>query len=75
YLGVPVIHDRNSKELYHYLIERLEQKLAGWKTRFFSMAGRVTLPLSILNTSPTYTMQMTLLPVEICNNIDKKMLL
>ncbi|CAN1790226.1 Putative ribonuclease H protein At1g65750 [Linum perenne] len=34
--------------------------------------GRVTLAIPVLNTLPTYLMQTTLLPVEICNAIDKK---
>ncbi|CAN1135617.1 Putative ribonuclease H protein At1g65750 [Linum perenne] len=72
YLGVPLIHGRNSKGLYQYLIERLEQKLAGWKVGSLSMAGRVSLAISTLNSLPTYAMQTTLLPMEICEVIDRK---
>ncbi|CAN1146793.1 Putative ribonuclease H protein At1g65750 [Linum perenne] len=62
----------NSKELYQYLIERIDKKLTGWKVKALSTAGRVTLAIPVLNTLPTYLMQTTLLPVEICNAIDKK---
>ncbi|CAN1351644.1 Putative ribonuclease H protein At1g65750 [Linum perenne] len=72
YLGVPIIHGRNSKNLYRYLVERIENRLAGWKVGSLSFAGRVSLATSVLNTIPTYTMQTTLLPNEICENIDKK---
>ncbi|CAN1132937.1 Putative ribonuclease H protein At1g65750 [Linum perenne] len=57
---------------YEYLIDRLEQKLAGWKVGSLSMAGRVSLALFDLNSLPTYAMQTTLLPVEISNEIDRK---
>ncbi|CAN1837770.1 Putative ribonuclease H protein At1g65750 [Linum perenne] len=72
YLGVPIIHGRNSKNLYGYLVERIEKKLAGWKVKSLSFAGRVSLALSALNTIPSYTMQTSLLPTEVCNVIDKK---
>ncbi|CAN1170063.1 Putative ribonuclease H protein At1g65750 [Linum perenne] len=72
YLGVPIIHGRNSKNLYRYLLERIENKLAGWKVNSLSSAGRVSLALSALNTIPAYTMQTTLLPNEVCNEIDKQ---
>ncbi|CAN1177039.1 Putative ribonuclease H protein At1g65750 [Linum perenne] len=72
YLGVPIIHGRNSKHLYRYLVERIEAKLAGWKVGSLSFAGRVSLALSALNTIPAYTMQTVLLPNEVCNAIDQK---
>ncbi|CAN1805656.1 Putative ribonuclease H protein At1g65750 [Linum perenne] len=72
YLGVPLIHGRNSKQLYQYLIERIDKKLAGWKLKSLSTAGRVTMAISVLNSLPTYVMQTTLLPVEVCSTIDKK---
>ncbi|CAN1809468.1 Putative ribonuclease H protein At1g65750 [Linum perenne] len=36
------------------------------------MAGRVSLAMSALNSLPTYAMQTTLLPAEICEIIDRK---
>ncbi|CAN1162622.1 Putative ribonuclease H protein At1g65750 [Linum perenne] len=72
YLGVPIIHGRNSKELYNFLLERMDAKLAGWKRKSLSQAGRVSLAQSVLNSLPSYVMQTTLLPVDICNKLDKK---
>ncbi|CAN1164676.1 Putative ribonuclease H protein At1g65750 [Linum perenne] len=72
YLGVPIIHGRNSKHLYQYLIDRMEKKLAGWKVGSLSLAGRVSLAMSVLNSLPTYAMQTTLLPAKICEIIDRK---
>ncbi|CAN1165271.1 Putative ribonuclease H protein At1g65750, partial [Linum perenne] len=50
----------------------LLQKLAGWKVKSLSTEGRVSLANSVLNSIPTYAMQTSLLPVETCNQIDKK---
>ncbi|CAN1163380.1 Putative ribonuclease H protein At1g65750 [Linum perenne] len=72
YLGVPIIHGKNSKDLYQYIIDRMEQRLAGWKVNSLTMAGRVALAKSVLNTLPTYAMQTTLLPTETCALIDRK---
>ncbi|CAN1804498.1 Putative ribonuclease H protein At1g65750 [Linum perenne] len=72
YLGVPIIHGRNLKHLYRYLIERIDKKLAGWKVNSLSFAGRVSLALSALNTIPAYTMQTAMLPNEVCNDIDRR---
>jgi len=32
YLGVPNIHGRTSKAQYQYVLERIDKRLAGWKT-------------------------------------------
>ncbi|CAN1191792.1 Putative ribonuclease H protein At1g65750 [Linum perenne] len=52
----------------------MEQKMAGWKVRSLSTAGRVSLANSVLNSIPSFAMQTSLLPVETCNQIDKKII-
>lgn len=49
----------------------MRQKLAGWKANVLSMAGRVTLVQSIRAAILVYTMQTCLLPVSLCNAMDK----
>ncbi|CAL1353888.1 unnamed protein product [Linum trigynum] len=72
YLGVPVLHTRVTRETYRYILDRLDKKLAGWRADSMSFEGRVTLATSLLNTLPTYTMQTTLLPRSICDQIDMR---
>lgn len=62
YFGVPIINDRTSRDDYHYLIDRINAKLAYWKTKTLSMAGKATLVQSCLSTIPYYSMQTTQLP-------------
>ncbi|CAL1381562.1 unnamed protein product [Linum trigynum] len=72
YLGVPVIHDRVSKATYTELIDRIDKRLAGWKVKSLSLAGRITLAQSVLSSLPAYTRQTLLLPASVREYIDKK---
>lgn len=62
YLGVPTINGRTSKREYQFLVDKINNKLAGWKTKMLSLAGRATLVQSSLSSVPYYTMQTTKIP-------------
>lgn len=53
------------------MLDRVKQKLVGWKANLLSMAGRTTLIQASLLTIPTYTMQCAYLPSKVLDNIDK----
>ncbi|CAN1129226.1 Putative ribonuclease H protein At1g65750 [Linum perenne] len=72
YLGVPLLHGRATNNHYKYILENLDTKLSGWKRETHSLAGRVTLAISVLNAIPSYAMQTSLLPVYICEKIDQR---
>ncbi|CAL1381633.1 unnamed protein product [Linum trigynum] len=72
YLGVPVIHGRVTKDTYKYILEKIDKRLSGWKARSLSLAGRVTLAVSVLNALPNYVMQTAVLPISVCDTIDRK---
>ena len=72
YLGVPSIKDRKNMGLFQHLLNRIDNRLAGWKTKQFTLASRIVLANSTIMATPIYSMQSTLLPVALCNNIDKK---
>ncbi|CAN1148633.1 Putative ribonuclease H protein At1g65750, partial [Linum perenne] len=72
YLGVPILHGKVTKYTYEFLLDRLDSKLAGWKADNLSLAGRVTLASSVLNSLPCYVMQTAFLPVSLCDKIDRK---
>lgn len=71
-LGVLAIHNRTSKGDYQYLVEKVNAKLAGWKAKTLSLAGRVTLIQSFLSTIPYYTSQSAKIPQATCDDIDIK---
>lgn len=62
YLGVPLIHGRVTKGTYRELIEKVNNKVSGWKSKVLSLAGRATLVSSVTSSIPTYTMLTTRLP-------------
>jgi len=61
YLGVPLLHQRVTKQ----------SKLAGWKANSLSLAGKITLCKAVLSSVPLYPMQSTLIPKSICYDIEK----
>ena len=72
YLGVPTINGRTSKREYQFIVDKINDKLSGWKTRTLSLAGRATLIQSALSSIPYYTMQSTKLPRSTCDEVDRK---
>lgn len=72
YLGVPSIHGRVTNSLFDSLLDRMNNRLEGWRTKFLTLAGRQVLAQSVLSSIPYYAMQTTLLPEGVCEAIDKK---
>lgn len=72
YLGMPTLTSRVTRETFGHLCEKIDRRLAGWKTKFLSLAGRITLAKSTLSTIGIYSMQTAKLPRSTCDDIDKK---
>ncbi|KAF7841604.1 putative RNA-directed DNA polymerase [Senna tora] len=70
YLGVKVDNKVNSAELYKELVEKLESKLAGWKSRLLSQSERLTLIQSVLQSSPIYQLSVMHMPNKYADKID-----
>lgn len=70
YPGVPTINGRTSKRDYQYLVDRINGKLAGWKSKVMSLAGRTTLVQSSTTCMPYYAMHTTKLQISTCDEID-----
>ncbi|KAK6775883.1 hypothetical protein RDI58_026884 [Solanum bulbocastanum] len=70
YLGLPITNHHPKSSDYQYIIDNMNRKLSGWKTRFLSLAGRTTLIKSILASIPMYDMQCNLIPQTTIIHID-----
>ena len=46
-------------------------KLAGWKAKYLSFAGRAVLIKSVMSAIPNHVMQGAVLLVHICKKLDK----
>ncbi|GKV50604.1 hypothetical protein SLEP1_g57307 [Rubroshorea leprosula] len=71
YLGIPVSAYKLNKRHCQFIVDKVRTKLAGWKTKFLSMAGHTTLAKSVLAAVPNYYMQTTYLPTSIHNELDR----
>ena len=71
YLGIPIRQQGSSPNDFNFILDKMKQKLAGWKSNLLSMAGRAVLIQSSLSTIPAYVMQCASLPSKIHKGIDR----
>ncbi|XP_042950067.1 uncharacterized protein LOC122282179 [Carya illinoinensis] len=56
YLGLPTLIGRSKYETFRGIKERVWRKISSWKNSFLSSAGREVLIKAVLQSIPTYTM-------------------
>lgn len=61
---------RIKKGNFNYILDKMNNRLAGWKGLLPNKAGRVTLSKSVMSAIPIYSMQNMWLPSSICDKID-----
>ncbi|KAL6202860.1 hypothetical protein ACLB2K_026564 [Fragaria x ananassa] len=71
YLGMPLIHSRVSAATYANLVDKVQTRLASWKSKTLNMAGRLTLIQSVTSSILIYAMQTAKLPVHTCERLDR----
>ncbi|CAM8940146.1 unnamed protein product [Rhodiola kirilowii] len=69
YLGLPVTFSNNKTEIFKFIVERMWQKVQGWKEKTLSMAGKEILIKSILQAIPTYAMMCYKMPASLIKKI------
>lgn len=74
YLGVPLIAGRLSSKDCTSIVDKIKQRLTGWKTRPLSFAGQLTLLKSILQSYYIYWAGMFGLPRKQVESIFAKFL-
>ena len=60
-------------QVFHYMRERVVNKLRGWKEKFLSNARKEVLLKAVLLAMPTYAMACCKLPKALCTDICKEM--
>lgn len=71
YLGILIDHDWVLKKTFGYLIEKVRRKLSNWKASLLSRGAKILLIQSVTSTISLYTMQTTLIPHVILDEIEK----
>lgn len=71
YLGLPISTTRLCIVHLQFMLDRIKARLAGWKGRLMSIAGRRVLIRCVLSALPTFSMTVLMLPKKIISEIDK----
>lgn len=64
---------QNKIAVFNFLLERVEQKLQGWRNHNISKEGKVRLLKTAAQVIPNFWMNVLLIPLEIYEGIKKKM--
>ena len=71
YLGFPIFHQGRVGNAFSFVVNKMQGKLAGWRSKLLSKAGKLVLVKSFAALVAEYYMQCQSLPVKVCNQIDK----
>ena len=69
YLGFPQKYGDHGQPDFDFVIQRLQDKLAGWRPSLLSVAGRRILMQSVKKSIPNFVIQGSLLPIRTCKKI------
>lgn len=69
YLGLPSLVGADRSDCFRHLIDRIVQRVSGWKEKLLSMGGKEVLIKSIAQAVPTYAMMVFKIPKKICKGM------
>ena len=69
YLGLPTIVGVDKSDCFQHLVDRVCQRLKGWKEKFLSVQGKEILLKAVAQEIPSYAMSVFKLPKGICKAI------
>ena len=73
YLGLPSLVGRNKKNSFKEIKEKLAKKLAGWREKLLSKAGKEILIKVMAQVIPTYAMSCFKIPNSLCEEMTSLM--
>lgn len=71
YLRIPIKHSSTSSQDYNFILDRVKQKLTGWKASLLLLADRAVLIQTSSATIPSYVMQCAHLLRKILDELDQ----
>lgn len=71
YLGHHITVDDKNRERHKELLQRVYNRIEGWKLRLLSRTGRITLAKSVVGSMPIFNMQIECLPSWVHKELDK----
>ena len=73
YLGLPPLAEKGKRKVFNRIKDQVGRKIAGWKDRLLSIAGREILIKAVAQATPTYTMSCFKLPNSLCKDLNSMM--
>ncbi|XP_075640325.1 uncharacterized protein LOC142612079 [Castanea sativa] len=73
YLGLPPPIGRAKKKAFNRIKDQIGRKIAGWKGKLLSNAGREVLIKAVAQATPTYTMNAFKLSDSLCSELNSMM--
>lgn len=73
YLGVPLRLGQKKASAFHFIRDRVWDRIQSWKARFLSREGKLVLLKSVIQSIPQHCMLIYLLPSSICKDIQRMM--
>jgi hypothetical protein len=70
YLGLPIGGDPRRLSFWELLINRIQSRLSGWKSKHLSFGGRLILLKSVLSSLPVYALSFFKAPSGIVSSIE-----
>jgi hypothetical protein len=61
----------SKKESFQGIIDKVLSRIEGWRAKTLSQASRLVLIKSVAAALPSYAMSSFLLPLSICNELDR----
>ncbi|XP_019190293.1 PREDICTED: uncharacterized protein LOC109184710 [Ipomoea nil] len=71
YLGLPSVLGRNKTIIFKYIEENIRARIGMWQNKIHSRVGQEVLIKSIAQSLPIFTMSVFLLPVCVCDSLEK----
>lgn len=72
YLGIPSDWGQSKRDMFAWILRRVNAKLDGWKERLISKGGKEILIKSVVQAIPQYAMLIFKILVSLCKSIEKK---
>jgi hypothetical protein len=70
YLGLPAIVGADRSDCFEHFIERIIQRINGWKEKILSIGGKEILLKAVAQAIPVYAMSVFLIPKGVCKKND-----
>ena len=70
YMGLQPMVGKGKKKAFNRIKDQVSRKIAGWKGKLLSNAGREILIKAVAQATPTYTMNCFKLPDSLCSEIN-----